>query len=431
MGDDPDESGSTDIDAKGDVIGVGVTGSGNVIAKNNYTIKGSTVVIVASQEDISALKGIISLGTEVPANTAEALKDAQKAGLQPQTGEAINSILQTLDDADKEKGAAGSVTEVSVDGLNISRVDLLVKKAITLKGDAVQPLNDYMERNQSWIASCTIKLSQGGYHSLDEYYSDVFKQFDYAAFKAKLTEASGYLDEAGKLDPTNVEVILNKIETLSFLGSNAPTREWPSIYEQTSHMASSVIALLRAPKDDSERFYLAQATYFLAVSKLNLYKLPQDAEGIRDARESFEKLGRREWVRQCDLVLQQLGMGGGPPAPPSGQGGYQPWAWSGWNQPVGTGFMPVGRWQIRFSGGNAAYVEIAPDGSFVGSATMMGSIHQISGRWDFNPLNQLLQFNGFADGMIPFANAIVIQGQQASGFQGVNATGETCFITPS
>jgi hypothetical protein len=108
------------------------------------------------------------------------------------------------------------------------------------------------------------------------YYADLFKDFDYPTFKAKLTEASGLLEEAGRLDPTNVEVLLNKIETLGFLAANAPIREWPSIYESIAHLAATVIAYRRAPRDDVETFQLAQATYYQAFARLNLYRQSQD-----------------------------------------------------------------------------------------------------------------------------------------------------------
>jgi hypothetical protein len=418
----------TEVTAKKDVMGGIVEGSGNTFTKVNYTLEGNTInIIQASDSLIEVLKQIQVVKTEIPANRDEAMKEDPKAAQElADTNGAIDELLQKMNAVGGTRG-----TEIKAGDVTISRVELLLKKAIALKAESVLDISEYFDRNRARVESYTARLVSGGYASQEAYYADLFKDFDYSSFKAKLTEASGFLEEAGRLDPTNVEVLLNKIETLGFLAANAPMREWPSIYENIAHLAATVIAYRRAPMDDAERFQLAQATYYQAFSRLNLYRQPQDREVLLDARSMFERLGRRDWVRQCDLVLQQLGCGA-PPAP----GAYEPGMKSqpqmpgaqGPPPPPTGGFQPYGRWQMNFGSGSAAMVVLSPDGSFQGVVTLMGMNHQVVGRWAFMPMNGMLQFQGLADGYIPFNSAIMIKSQYGDGYYAVDSTGDTCIL---
>jgi hypothetical protein len=83
---------------------------------------------------------------------------------------------------------------------------------------------------------------------------------------------------------------------------------------------------------------------------------------------------------------------------------------------------------MNFGSGSAALVVLSPDGSFQGVVTLMGVNHQVVGRWAFVPMNGMLQFQGLADGYLPFNNAIMIQSQYGNCYYGVDSTGDTYVL---
>jgi hypothetical protein len=171
--------------------------------------------------------------------------------------------------------------------------------------------------------------------------------------------------------------------------------------------------LLSYPKDDTERFHLAQATYLLGISK-------KDDQLVFDARALFEKLGQREWVRAIDQLeafvsnLQK----------PAQQGPYSPP-----QMPPQAEFQPFGRWQIQISDGSILFLNLNPDGIFQATQQRFGLSIQATGQWAFNPYNRMLQIQGIINGFQPFMLGITIQGQQSNGYYGAGTDGYSYFIT--
>jgi hypothetical protein len=81
--------------------------------------------------------------------------------------------------------------------------------------------------------------------------------------------------------------------------------------------------------------------------------------------------------------------------------------------------------------GSIMFVDLYPNGSCQGwqQAGNFGMNIPFAGQWAFVPYNQMLQLQGFANGMYPFALAIMIQGQQANSYYGVGTDGNGYFLT--
>jgi hypothetical protein len=60
--------------------------------------------------------------------------------------------------------------------------------------------------------------------------------------------------------------------------------------------------LLDEPKNETEEFRLARATYLLAVTSR-----PPKADLLREARDIFRRLEQTKWVEQCDELLKNSG----------------------------------------------------------------------------------------------------------------------------
>jgi hypothetical protein len=187
--------------------------------------------------------------------------------------------------------------------------------------------------------------------------------------------------------------------------------------------------LLRSPKDDTERFRLAQATFLLATSAN-----PVHVESLRDARSMFEKLDRHEWVRHCDELLNSIAQAQPqyqppPQLPPQRAPMNQPYP----GTPPAAGFQPFGRWQFQITDAarSVMIVDFFPNGTFtaVQQTGPFGPSIQAQGQWLFNPYNQTLQFQGLVGGYMPFALGITIQQPHLNGFYGVGSDNCAYFIT--
>jgi tetratricopeptide (TPR) repeat protein len=151
--------------------------------------------------------------------------------------------------------------EIKAGEIQISRVDLLLKRAIVLLEQA------------------------------NGYWNVVSKNSDINMYRTKLKEASRLLQEATQLDQFNTEVLLYMAKVQGKLMPSNPNKMREILYR--------IQSLLGIPHNDTEKFHLAQAIFMLATSEK-----PIDDESVQDAREMFKGLGRRDWVRQCDDLLQ-------------------------------------------------------------------------------------------------------------------------------
>ncbi len=80
--------------------------------------------------------------------------------------------------------------------------------------------------------------------------------------------------------------------------------------------------------------------------------------------------------------------------------------------------------------GSIIFVDLYPNGSCQGwqQAANLGMNIPFAGQWAFVPYNQMLQLQGLANGVYPFALAVMIQGQQANGYYGVGTDGNGYFL---
>lgn len=381
----------------GDTIGVGTEGSGNIIGKNVTYTENKIYINNPSPEATEMLGKILGMKTEVRPGEAAGIQGSKTPKDNEEVHNGINEILELL----KTPGKSGQFAkEIQAGDLRISRVDLLMKKAILLKTEADQMLFDHMERNKNKIEHAKAQTGQVDLNS-------IFKDFDETARMSRLKEAYTLLQEANELEPTNTEVLLHTAKLLIELTPDDKSDENRILYR--------IQKLLSSPKNDTDRFNLAQATFLLATSSE-----PMHIESLRDARAMFEKLGRTEWVRQCDDLLAAPGRDASYRAmEPTSQLSQR------------AGFQPVGSWHIRVMDaiGSTMFLNINPDGTFQVEQQASGLNVQGVGQWVFNPYNQMLQLQGMLNGFQPFMFGIIIQGQQNDGYYGVGTDGYSYFLT--
>jgi hypothetical protein len=269
----------------------------------------------------------------------------------------------------------------------VSRADLLIKEAVLLKTEAEQMMLDMVTRNKDAVDRAKA-ASPGATFQID--LAELMSGFDSDAHQAKLREALGRLEEAVALEPANTEALLHLAQIRDQLDSES-TESRKILYR--------VQQLLNNPRDDVERFRLAQATYLLGITGETVHP-----DMIAGARAMFERLGRMEWVRFCDERLR------GAPAACAGAVGHM--------DP-----FPAGDWQVRSSDGRMMQVKMFLDGTFQSQLLNFGMSLQAQGRWGFNPQSGLLAFQGLINGSQPFAVQIGITGQQSNGFRGFGGDG--------
>jgi tetratricopeptide (TPR) repeat protein len=247
----------------GDVIGVGVTGSDNVIGKNiRYTVnKGNVIQIInPSREFLSHLEGIQTTLTDISSDKdSDNNKDAKTRQELEIIEKRIDGILEIVKKIDNEKGV--QTQEIRAGQLQISRVDLLLKRA-------------------------TVLIEQA-----DRYWNVVSKDSDINMYKSKHMEEYSLIQEANRIDPYNTEVLLYMAKIQCKLIPDNSTK----MQKTLRHIQK----LLDIPNNDTELFHLAEATFLLGTSSE-----PIDNESLEDACELFKKLGRRDWVRKCNGLLQ-------------------------------------------------------------------------------------------------------------------------------
>jgi hypothetical protein len=313
--------------------------------------------------------------TTVPGASAAA--DAtEKKGSEQKDRESVHHVIGEL----LKVAEAEGTQVINVGGVETSRAELLLKKAVLLKTDAEQIMLD----NAIAIA----KAQQAGQQPPAAAY-------DERAVSAKFKEAYSLLEQALQLDASNTEVMLHMVQILSETNTG-DTREG-------ERMLFRIQSLLNPPKNDTEKFRLAQAKFLQGV-------LPGSPHppSIQAARAMFEQLGRIDWVQQCDFVLQRA-------APPGMVAPGAPAI-----------FQPVGRWQVRANDGSVALVELYPNGSF--ASTLQGGVYgygaQSAGQWGFIPANNFLRFQGLVNGFMPFDLGMAIQGQQNGMYMATGTDGK-------
>ncbi len=246
----------------GDSIGTDVSGVGNLIGKDiHYTVKGNVFNINSPSNDfIEALKKILLVQTE------EESIDKHSGVKNPSTirdlrliEKNIQQILDLLKITDVQIGT--TTREVKAGEIRISRVNLLLKRSIVLIEQA------------------------------NKYWNVVSKNSDINMYRTKLKEANRHLQEANLIDQYNTEVLLYMAKVQGKLMPNNPVNMRQILFR--------IKNLLDFPHSNIEKFHLAHSIFLLAITEK-----PIDDNSIQDAREMFKELGRKDWLRQCDDLLQ-------------------------------------------------------------------------------------------------------------------------------
>ena len=245
----------------GDVIGAGISGTGNIVGKEiHYTVRENVFNINnPSIESLEELKKILELKTEIPASKSSIIKSTktwQEWKVLDKRIDEILTLLKTVEDKIRTH-----ITEIKAGESHIPRVDLLLKRAIILT------------------------------EATNRYWNVAIKSSNINTYTRKNKEAYLLLQEANFLQPYNTEVLLHMAKVQSKLMPN----NFVKIQKILRHLKN----ILDTAKNDVEKFQLAQATFLLSA-----FSEPIDDQLLQDARIMFDKLGRRDWVRQCDDLLQ-------------------------------------------------------------------------------------------------------------------------------
>lgn len=375
---------------------VKLTGEGVVLRGNSVRLVNASAEIVGQLERIREISMDVQSGTAAGVPASHLTEDRREARRN------IDEALHVMNRVAEDRGQA--VEDLRAGDVHLSRIDLLLKKAILLHAEAEET-------------------------NLDDQLPEEHRK---AAYTAKLKESYDLLREANRNDPVNTEVLLQMAQLLVELTPDDPNDE--------QRLLNRIRKLLDEPKSDAEKFRLARATYMLAMGSV-----PPQIELLREPRAIFEKLGRMEWVQQCDQVLKQTEFAAEereapqedehtphetvtpPVIPPQSPGWATPPA------PPLAQFQPAGQWQFQINDpvGSVLHLNFNPNGSFQGSQTitMLNTMLQIAGRWGFNPFNRMLQLQGLANGFQPFMLGINIQGPQNNGFHGIGTDGYIYFIS--
>jgi len=147
-----DKDSHPSIDIKhtgGDVIGTGLTGSGNISGKKvGYTVNGNVInlhVNNMSSEVMEDLRNILSVQTQLPANDTtkgDYKKDITKLAQLQVTQQGITNVLDDVKKIEKKEGT--KIETIKAGDLEISKNDLLLKEYL-LKGNGHYFRTEYSE----------------------------------------------------------------------------------------------------------------------------------------------------------------------------------------------------------------------------------------------------------------------------------------------
>jgi tetratricopeptide (TPR) repeat protein len=248
---------------RGDVIGAGVSGTGNFVGKEiHYTVKGNVFNIDnPSVEALQEFKKVLLGPAAIQSYKDDVTENARTLPQLKSLEGRMDEILKLVKSMDDKLGT--NTTEIRVAGFHISRVELLVKRAIVLMEQASLYLNIVArDSNINW-------------------------------YKSKYKQALYILRQANTVDPYNTEVLLYM--------AKAQTKLIPNNSHAIRKILYRILNLLQAPKSDTEKYQLGEATFLLAVCGERISNEP-----LLDARTIFRDLGRNDWVRKCDDLLRSL-----------------------------------------------------------------------------------------------------------------------------
>ena len=225
------ESGDLNLNATGDVS-VG----GNVVGRDMVTVN-NTVTLTLSGDLLAQLEQVKVLSTELTKTTAG--KSALPPPAPAKSVEAIKSVDTALELLQRSEQAGAPAQGLQSGGLQISRVELLLKKAVLLEVEADEILFDAFLQAGN-------QTNEAGERVLPDGYDDTPRL-------TKLREAEKVLRDANQLDPANTEVLVHLALDVIEIS--------PDHLAESLKLLNRVQQLISAPRDEVEKFRLAQAKF--------------------------------------------------------------------------------------------------------------------------------------------------------------------------
>lgn len=309
-------------------------------------------------------------------------KPGLNSNVMPENIGVIKDSLDKMSDAfNKYKNSK----EIHVEDEHITRTDLVIKKAILLKTEAEQIWFDHINKRRKELGRVENDMNE------------LRQGFDRLNYERKLHEAYTILEGINKSEPTNTEVLLNMAKLLMVLTPDDPTDEEKLLYK--------VVNLVSEPKNETEKFQLAQANLYLSISSR-----PFNHGAIKSARKMFSDLGRAEWVSHVDNILKD----------------NEPGSVSTVSQNMHQqSFQFPGKWQVIITDafGSTMMMDLLPTGMFTASQQSAGISLSANGNWSYDPVARSVYFQGWVNNYMPFLMQIFIESFFQDGFQGIGADG--------
>jgi hypothetical protein len=430
----------------GKVIGAG-GGPGSIIGET-VEVNGPVIHIHnLTEEGARTLRDILLVSPEVAAGPAPA-EPTGESGTLVRAG--IDEMLGLM----KSYAHRGlSVLQVEAGTAQFSAVDLLLRKAVLLVSEA----------NALTVATRTPEKAEVVRRMDQAALGEMLAGFDGVEARTRLAEALDVLHEAHRLAPDSTAVMLQMSQVMGRLHADGSREE--------RDLLDEVLRRVGTPRSDEQRLHRAQAMYLLGTLGRN-----RDVDLLREAREQFVRLGRVDWMRQCDQVLaaaeslpRRHRKSAPPPRPMSpGRlfrrvcyavaalffvwvGGYAvviilAMAVSSANTGAANAslvqssglaapavsFEPAGLWEVAYVDGDGPTLNLdfLPGGS-IGGTTYIPDVGEvaITGRWVYDAALQIytltLNGNGTALGSIQYQVTQLVDG----GFIGVGNDGSTYRFT--
>ncbi|QQS36076.1 MAG: tetratricopeptide repeat protein [Ignavibacteriales bacterium] len=366
-------------DINGDILGANISGQSNTVKKEEYhgTVIHHTYNIYGSD---AALKHVNAFRTDVNPDEAAGL-NSNNTPDEKQKIE-INNLYERIV---KLEQSGTKIESIQSGTEKITRIELTIKKAVLLSTEA----------EQLWIDHVSKRTAESGGNVSDQ--NELRKGFDNLTYNRRLLDAYSLLEQANQEDPTNTEVLLNMAKLLMVLTPDDPTDEEKLLYR--------IQNLLTEPKNDNEKFRLAQANFLLATTRK-----PYNISWLQSSKKMFQDLGRAEWVSHIDTLMQQ--------------DNSQPQQQTQSNMPQQQ-FSPAGKWFVKINdfAGSTMNIELQMNGSFSGVQQSYGFNLTATGNWSFDPYSNTLFIQGWVNGFQPFMMQVFIQNIFQNGFNGIDGSG--------
>lgn len=372
-------------------------------SRNNVKVINNTLNFDLSEEGREALKYIMGVNPEISKDNFDIQKDREE--IARLRGE-LSKLFDTLKESSREKESE----HINAGGIKVSKVELLLKKAILLKSEAEQMLNEQIFHTDQRMQ---VKSSERAANS-----EPGTPVSDLGNYRVKLSEALELLEEANRMEHGNIEVLLHMAQVIGKLHPERPDDERKLIRQ--------VLGLLRHPRNDTEWFQKAEATYLMARAGDETHP-----DLLAEAREIFERIKRFDWVRKCDDILESLEAANkanhlqSHPDQSHQKHGNQNRHSSAKESHSAVDFHPVGQWQVEVSDGSYIAIQFYPNGTVQGTQQnpMMFQYSWFTGQWFYIPQQNMLQLQGWYNTGMNFYEHIVMSKTPDGQFTGAGTMG--------